>query len=263
MKLRKNLFMLPYLFWLLLFVILPLILIVVQSLIGTDGQLTLANFVSFFTSGTYLSMTVNSFIYALIVTVITLVVSYPVAYILTKLKHSQFFLLLIILPTWINVLLKAYAFIGLFSQSGWINQFLGIFGIGPTQLLFTDFAFIFVASYIEIPFMILPIFNSLKTINGEYIHAANDLGATRFQTFTKVIWPLSLDGVKSGIQSIFIPTLSLFMITRLIGGNRVITLGTAIEQHFLTTMNWGMGSTIGVILMIIMIASMKLTNGSK
>ncbi|WP_056974838.1 ABC transporter permease [Holzapfeliella floricola] len=263
MKLRKNLFMLPYLFWLLLFVILPLILIVVQSLIGTDGQLTLANFVSFFTSGTYLSMTVNSFIYALIVTVITLVISYPVAYILTKLKHSQFFLLLIILPTWINVLLKAYAFIGLFSQSGWINQFLGIFGIGPTQLLFTDFAFIFVASYIEIPFMILPIFNSLKTINGEYIHAANDLGATRFQTFTKVIWPLSLDGVKSGIQSIFIPTLSLFMITRLIGGNRVITLGTAIEQHFLTTMNWGMGSTIGVILMIIMIASMKLTNGSK
>ncbi|MEJ6348245.1 ABC transporter permease [Holzapfeliella sp. He02] len=263
MKLRKNLFMLPYLFWILLFVILPLILIVVQSLFGTDGQFTLTNFVSFFTSGTYLSMTVNSFIYALIVTVITLVISYPVAYILTKLKHSQFFLLLIILPTWINVLLKAYAFIGLFSQSGWVNQFLGVFGIGPTQLLFTDFAFIFVASYIEIPFMILPIFNSLKTINGEYIHAANDLGATRFQTFTKVIWPLSLDGVKSGIQSIFIPTLSLFMITRLIGGNRVITLGTAIEQHFLTTMNWGMGSTIGVILMVIMIASMKLTNGSK
>ena len=103
--------------------------------------------------------------------------------------------------------------------------FLVSFGIAPMQILFTDFSFIFVASYIEIPFMILPIFNALDDLDENIVNASKDLGANDWQTFTKVIFPLSLNGVRSGVQSVFIPSLSLFMLTRLIGGNRVITLG--------------------------------------
>ena len=115
----------------------------------------------------------------------------------------------------------------------------------------------------EIPFMILPIFNVLDDLDPNLIHASRDLGASPWQTFTKVIFPLSMNGVRSGVQAVFIPSLSLFMLTRLIGGNRVITLGTAIEQHFLTTQNWGMGSTIGVVLILAMLAVMWLTKERK
>lgn len=171
--------------------------------------------------------------------------------------------MLIILPTWVNLLLKAYAFIGIFSQHGSINQFLEFLGLGTQQILFTDFSFIAVAAYIEIPFMILPIFNALDDLDKNLINASRDLGATSWQTFSKVIFPLSMNGVRSGVQAVFIPSLSLFMLTRLIGGNRVITLGTAIEQHFLTTQNWGMGSTIGVVLILAMLLIMWMTKERK
>lgn len=255
----KNLFMLPYLLWIFLFVILPILLIIWYSLTDANQHFTLNNFVLFFHNGTFLKMMLNSFWYAFLITLITLLISYPAAYFLTKVKNSQFWLLLIILPTWINLLLKAYAFIGILSNNGLVNQFLQLFGIGPVNILFTDFAFIFVATYIEIPFMILPIYSTIKDINPAVIQASEDLGASRWQTFRYVLWPLSWPGVESGIQAIFIPSLSLFMLTRLIGGNRVITLGTAIEEYFMTTMNWNMGATIGVVLIVLMIIVMLIT----
>jgi spermidine/putrescine transport system permease protein len=136
-------------------------------------------------------------------------------------------------------------------------------GIGEQQILFTDFSFVFVAVYIFIPFMILPIFNSLDKLNPTLIDASRDLGASAWTTFRRVIWPLTLNGVKSGIQVVFIPALSLFMITRLIAGNKVITLGTAIEQQFLVTQNWGMGSTIAVFLILFMFIIMLITHGKE
>ncbi|HCS97858.1 MAG TPA: spermidine/putrescine ABC transporter permease, partial [Enterococcus faecalis] len=165
--------------------------------------------------------------------------------------------------TWVNLLLKAYAFIGIFSIHGSINQFMSFMGLGTHQILFTDFSFLFVATYIEIPFMIMPIFNALEEMNPSLISASRDLGASSAETFRRVIFPLSLKRVKSGVQAVFIPSLSLFMLTRLIGGNRVITLGTAIEEHFLVTQNWGMGSTIGVILIVAMFIVMLLTGEKK
>ncbi len=176
-----------------------------------------------------------------------------------KTKHKQLWLLLIILPTWVNLLLKAYAFLGLFGTYGAVNALFEALGIGTKQLLFTDFSFVFVSVYIFIPFMILPIFNALEKLNPSLIDAARDLGANEWTTFRRVIFPLTLDGVKAGCQAVFIPSLSLFMLTRLIAGNRVITLGTAVEQHFLVTQNWGMGATIAVFLMIAMASIMALT----
>lgn len=259
---RKNTnvaFYIPYTLWLLLFVIAPMLLIFYQSFFDINGHFTFSNYVNYFQSGTYLAMTFNSVWYAFLITAVTLLISYPAAYILHYMKHKQLWLLLIILPTWINLLLKAYAFIGIFGRDGGLNNFLGLFGVAPQQLLFTDAAFIFVAAYIEIPFMILPIFNGIEELDEGLINASRDLGASPWQTFTKVTWPLTMSGVKSGVQAVFIPSLSLFMLTRLIGGNRVITLGTAIEEHFLTTMNWGMGSTIGVVLIVAMFIIMFLT----
>lgn len=260
---KKATYLIPYLLWIGLFVIAPMALIVYQSFFNITGHFTLMNYEQYLTNGVYLKMTFNSILYALIITLSTLIISYPTALLLNRLKNKQLWLLLIILPTWINLLLKTYAFIGLFSQNGSVNDFLRFVGIGSHQILFTDASFIFVAAYIEIPFMILPIFNSLAELNPSMINASHDLGANSWQTFRRVILPLTMPGVKAGSQAIFIPSLSLFMITRLIGGNRVITLGTAIEEHFLVTQNWGMGSTIGVILILAMFIVMYLTRDRK
>ena len=261
LKKRKLIFFIPYLIWLSLFVIAPIILITIYAFKGEHG-FTLSNFIQFFTNGTFLRMTLNSFWYAFLITGLTLLISYPTAYILSRMKNQQFWLLLIILPTWINLLLKAYAFIGIFGKHGLVNNFLSLFGIGPANILFTNIAFIFVAAYIELPFMILPIYNAICDVDPAVLQAASDLGANKWQSFKRILWPLSKSGVLAGIEAVFIPSLSLFMLTRLIGGNRVITLGTAIEQYFMTTMNWPMGSTIGVILIFLIIIVMITTSSS-
>jgi spermidine/putrescine transport system permease protein len=261
-RMTRSWYMLPYTLWMVFFVIAPIVLVVYYSFLNIDGQFSLINYQKFFTP-VYLKMTLSSFWYAFLITLFSLLVAYPTAYLLTKTRHKQLWLLLIIVPSWINLLLKAYAFLGIFGTYGVSNQLLEAIGIGTQQILFTDFSFIFVSVYIFIPFMILPIFNSLNELNPTLIDAANDLGASKWTTFTRVIFPLTIEGVKSGIQVVFIPALSLFMLTRLIAGNRVITLGTAIEQHFLVTQDWGMGATIAVFLILIMFAIMAVTGNRK
>lgn len=251
-------YLLPYYLWIVLFVITPIALVLYFSFFDLSGNLTLDNYQNFFSS-VYLRLTLSSFWYAFLITLISLLVAYPTAYWLTKTKHKNLWLLLIIIPSWINLLLKAYAFIGIFGLYGPANNLLASIGSERLQILFTDFSFIFVSVYIFIPFMVLPIFNSLDRINPALIDASRDLGASPWTTFTRVIFPLAINGVKAGIQVVFIPALSLFVITRLIAGNKVITLGTAIEQQFLVTQNWGMGSTIAVFLILFMIIIMMAT----
>lgn len=258
----RAFYLVPYLLWILLFVIAPILLILYYSFFDIEGHLSLVNYEKFFTP-VYLKMALSSFWYAFLITAFTLLISYPTAYLLTKSRHKQLWLLLIILPTWINLLLKAYAFLGIFGTFGPANSFLEWIGIGQKQILFTDFSFLFVSTYIFIPFMILPIYNALEELNPVFMDAARDLGASKWTTFRRVVFPLTLDGVKSGCQAVFIPSLSLFMITRLIAGNRVITLGTAIEEHFLVTQDWGMGSTIAVFLIIAMVVIMIVTGNRK
>lgn len=258
----RFLYSVPYFIWILLFVIAPIALVVYYSFFDISGDFTFVNYKNFF-SPVYLKLAVSSFWYAFLITLFSLLVAYPTAYFLTKTKNKQLWLLLIIIPSWINLLLKTYAFIGIFGLYGPINAFLGLFGISEKQILFTDFSFIFVSVYIFIPFMILPIFNSLDKLNPALIDASRDLGANSWTTFRRVIWPMTINGVKSGVQVVFIPALSLFMITRLIAGNKVITLGTAIEQHFLVTQNWGMGSTLAVFLTLAMFLIMAITRNEK
>lgn len=246
-----------YYAWIFLFVIAPIALLFFRSFKDIYGNFTLDNYRNYFENGNYLLMTLNSFLTAFMITAIALLVGYPFAYFLTNVKHKDFYLLLVILPTWINLLLKAYSFIGLLNKNGWIATFLGL---GEKGILFTNPAFILVASYVELPFMILPIFRSLESIPKQYVIASKDLGANGYQTFRRIILPLSMDGVIAGIQAVFIPSLSLFLITRIIGGNKIITLGTAVEEHYLITQNWGMGSTIGLILIGLMFIVMSILN---
>lgn len=258
----RVVYLLPYYLWIALFVVAPVLLVLYYSFFDVNGNFTLVNYANFMTA-IYWKMTLSSFWYALLITMFSLLVAYPAAYCLTRTKHKQLWLLLIILPTWINLLLKTYAFIGIFGTQGPINRLLGVFGIGEQQLLFTGFSFVFVAVYIFIPFMILPIFNALEGISPSLLAAARDLGASRWTAFRRVVFPLTLGGVRSGCMAVFIPALSLFMITRLIAGNKVITLGTAIEQHFLVTQDWGMGATVAVFLIVAMIIFMLLFSGGR
>ncbi|ORN93787.1 spermidine/putrescine ABC transporter permease, partial [Staphylococcus aureus] len=201
-------------------------------------------------------------LYVALITIITLAISYPAAYYITRSKFQNILLMIMIIPTWINLLLKTYAFIGLLSHDGVINQFFHLFNLPSFNLLFTTGAFLVVASYIYIPFMILPIFNSMKAIPNNLLQASSDLGASPFYTFRKVIMPLTKEGVMTGIQVTFIPSLSLFMITRLIAGNKVINIGTAIEEQFLTIQNYGMGSTIAIFLIVFMAFILIITKSS-
>lgn len=258
-KSKNRWLALPYYIWLAIFVITPIVLLFYRSFFNIQGQFTFDNYLYFFTSKNYLIMTLSSVVTALIITVITFVIAYPMAYFLTKTKHKDLWVLLIILPTWINLLLKIYAFIGILSQTGFVVSWLNSMGFNHPQLLFTNTAFVLVAVYVELPFMVQPIFNSINEIPISLIEASHDLGATPMQILRRIILPLSSRGIRSGVQAVFIPSLSLFMLTRLIGGNRVITLGTAVEQHFLVTQNWGMGATIGIVLMVMMVIVMLLT----
>lgn len=258
-KKTRSFFMIPYVVWMLLFVVFPLLLIVYYSFRDLDGNFTFENYRIFFSS-TYVVMTLYSFWYAFLITLICLVISYPLAFVISKSKYKEIILLLIILPTWINILLKTYAFLGLFGEYGTVNNVLEYLGIGTQSLLFNSFSFVFVSSYIFLPFMLLPIYNSVVGINKNLIEASYDLGADFKTTFRKIILPLSINGVKTGIQVTFIPALSLFMITRLVAGNKIINLGTAIEEHFIVTQNWGLGSTIAVFLTVVMGIIMIVTN---
>ena len=258
-KKTRSFFMIPYVLWMLLFVVFPLLLIVYYSFRDLDGNFTFENYRIFFSS-TYVVMTLYSFWYAFLITLICLVISYPLAFVISKSKYKEIILLLIILPTWINILLKTYAFLGLFGEYGTVNNVLEYLGIGTQSLLFNSFSFVFVSSYIFLQFMLLPIYNSVVGINKNLIEASYDLGADFKTTFRKIILPLSINGVKTGIQVTFIPALSLFMITRLVAGNKIINLGTAIEEHFIVTQNWGLGSTIAVFLTVVMGIIMIVTN---
>lgn len=255
-KKYQKLSMIYYL-WIVVFIVAPILLLLYQSFFDIDGNFTLSNYIAYFSNRNYIIMTFNSFLTAFLITSFTLLWAYPFSYFLTQAKHKDLILLLVILPTWINLILKAYAFIGLFNKNGLIAGFLSLASQG---ILFTNPAFILVASYVELPFMILPIFRSIDSIPKEYIIASKDLGASGIQTFKKIILPLSMDGVIAGFQAVFIPSLSLFLITRIIGGNKIITLGTAVEENYLVTQNWGMGSTIGLVLIFIMFVVISILN---
>lgn len=258
----------PYGLFLALFVVIPMLLILFYAFTEEiDGVLTFtfSNFLNFFTSTAKLSTLLMSFTVAIISTTICLAIAYPVAYILarSKLRRRNVLLMLFILPMWINFLLRVLAMQMLLSNTGIINALLGFFGLPAQRIMYTKGAILIGMVYDYLPFMILPIYNVMSKIDKDVIEAAQDLGATVFVTFRKIIVPLSLPGVISGVTMVFIPSMSEFVVADILGGSKILLLGNVIEQEFNLSNNWNLGSGLSIVLMVFILISMAVMNRSK
>ena len=260
MRNKLSWFAVPYVVWMALFVVAPIIMVVIYAFSTADGGFTLANFTRM---GTYAVVFTRSFKLALIATLVCLLIGYPISYIMSK-EGRQFQrvgMVLIMLPMWMNFLLRTYSWMFLLEKRGLINSFLGLFGIGPFQMINTQGAIVLGMVYNFLPFMILPILSVLEKIDPKVIEAAQDLGANSFTVFRRVTFPLSLPGVLSGVTMVFIPSVSTFVISRLLGGGKSLLLGDLIEMQFMgTTYNPWLGSAIALVMMVIVLVCMAIMN---
>lgn len=257
----------PYIFWMALFIIIPLILIVVFSVtIGEeDGfanlEFSLEHFQRFFDSK-YLSILSISVGLALKATMATLVVGYPMAMIIanSRPKKRNILIFLLVIPMWMNFLLRTYAWLSLLGKNGIINHFIRLLGFKPLNLVYNDGAVLMGMVYNFLPFMILPIYSVLMKLDKNLIEAAEDLGANKLTVFRKIILPLSIPGVVSGITMVFMPAMSTFVISRLLGGGQYLLIGNLIEQEFLWVGDWHFGSAISVVMIVLILVTMAITN---
>lgn len=256
MKIKKSTASI-YLLWAFIFVVVSLLMVLYFAFTNGDGKFTFDNF-SRFLSKRNLYTLVKSLKIALITTTICLIIGYPVAYIISKFKfkYRNMAMMLILIPMWMNFLLRTYAWVTILSKNGILNNFLKFIGLKPWDILFTEKAVILGMVYNFLPFMILPIYTILEKMDHSLIEAAEDLGCNKVDSFRKVTLPLSLPGILSGISMVFIPAISTFEITALLGGNKSNLIGNIIEQQFTVTGDWNYGSAISVVLMIFLVISL-------
>jgi len=243
-----------------LFVVAPIIMIVIYAFSSADGGFTLANFS---TMGDYTVVFLRSFKLALIATLICLLIGYPVAYMLSKEgpKFQRLAMVLIMLPMWMNFLLRTYSWMAILEKNGLLNQFFALFGLGPFQMINTQGAVVLGMVYNYLPFMILPIYSVIMKLDHSLIEAAYDLGANTAVVFRRVILPLSLPGVLSGITMVFVPSVSTFAISTMLGGGKVLLLGDLIEQQFLGgAYDPQLGAAIALVMMVIVVLCMWVMN---
>lgn len=258
MKLKA--FSVPYLVWMAVFIVVPLLMVVYFAVTNDSGEFTLEYLSDV---GQYANIFMRSIWLAIIATVICLIMGYPVAYLLSRMdKHKQGTMLMIVmLPMWMNFLLRTYAWMTLLGNNGIINQLLGLIGLGPFKLINTEGAVVLGMVYNYLPFMILPLYSVMEKIDKSVIEAATDLGCNSFNTMFRVIFPLSLPGVTSGITMVFVPAISTFIISRMLGGGSNLLIGDLIEMQFLgNSYNPHLGAAISMVLMVIILVIMTVMN---
>ncbi|WP_050635448.1 ABC transporter permease [Candidatus Stoquefichus sp. SB1] len=254
----------PYCFWLFVLTIVPMLLIAFYAFTSkgteiTTFQFTLDNFFKFM-DPIFLSVLMRSLVLGILTTMICFLIGYPIAYMIAKCKESTqtLLILLITIPTWINLLMRTYAWMSILSNNGIINNLLQSMGLGRIHMMYTDFAVVIGMVYNFLPFMILPIHTSLTNMDQSLTEASMDLGASRVQTFFKVTFRLSLSGVLTGITMVFLPAISAFVIPKMLGGGQYSLIGNFIEQQFITVGNWHFGSAVSLVLATIVIVLMAL-----
>lgn len=250
----------PYIVWSAIFIVVPLVIMFYFALTDANGVFTLSNIASL---GRYKKAFAISIVYAAISTVITLILAYPMAYFMTKLKVSsqRMIMLIVMLPMWTNFLIRTYSWISILANTGIINTLLGKLGIGPLKLINTPGAVILGMVYDFIPYMILPIYSVMSKIDNSLLEASEDLGANTFNKFKKVIFPLSRPGVISGITMVFVPSVSTFYISQKLGGNKTMLVGDTIEYFFnLGPDYYNIASAISLILMVLIMVSLLVMN---
>ena len=252
----------PYVLWSFLLIVLPLALILLYSITTGDNSLitihfTLDNFRKI-SDPIYLNVFIKSLQMGLITMGVCLVLAYPMAYIISKFDESSqnILILLVTIPMWINTLLRTYAWISLLSDNGIINSLFKLLGLNQQTMMYTNFSVVMGLVCGLLPFMVIPIHTSLAKMDHSLVEAASDLGANRFQTFTKVILKLSLPGVINGVSMVFLLSISSFVIPQLLGGHQFVLIGNLIENQFISVGDWNFGSSISVILAVIILAMM-------
>ena len=272
MKNKLSRLTIPYVIWMALFVVAPIIMVVIYAFSSADGGFTLSNFAKM---GTYAVVFTRSFKLAIIATIICLLIGYPVSYIMSKEgpRFQRIAMVLIMLPMWMNFLLRTYSWMSILENNGLLNQLFqkiglialynNIFGtdIQFFRMINTQGAVVLGMVYNYLPFMILPIYSVIVKMDNSLIEAARDLGANTFNVFRRVILPLSLPGVLSGITMVFVPYVSTFAISKMLGGGTELLLGDLIEQQFLGgAYNPQLGAAISLVMMIIVVICMVVMN---
>lgn len=251
----------PYLIWIIGFILLPLIMILYYAFTNGDGSFTLS-YITAIADETNRKAMGLSLRLGIICTIVCLVLSYPLAMILNnrKIKNQGLVVFIFMLPMWMNFMLRILAWKLLLSKNGIFNSVLHTLGLGSFNILYSPTAVILGMVYDYLPFMLLPIYNSMVRIRKDIIEAAQDLGASNITVFFKIIVPLTLSGVVSGIVMVFVPALTSFAISDILGGGKVLLVGNVIEQDFMQGMQWNAGSALSFVLMIFVFLSMALVN---
>ena len=260
LKNKQKLLATPYFFWAVAFIIIPILMVFYYGFIDSAGHFTMQNILAI-ASPEHSKALFLSIRLSLVSTLICLLLAYPLAMILANksVNQNQFIVLIFILPMWMNFLLRTLAWQTLLEKTGVINSVLRFLSLPTLDIINTDAAIILGMVYNFLPFMVLPIFNSLSRMDQDLINAARDLGANNIKTFCRIIFPLSLPGVISGITMVVVPALTTFVISSLLGGSKILLIGNVIEQEFTQASNWNLGSGLSMVLMLFIILSMIVT----
>ena len=271
-KSKRSLLAVPYVVWMALFVVAPIVMVVIYAFSTAGGGFTLDNFTRM---GTYTVIFTRSFKLAIIATLVCLLIGYPLSYIMAREgpRFQRVGMMLIMLPMWVNFLLRTYSWMSILENNGLINQFFSAIGLFDLinavfgtdiqyfHMIGTQGAVVLGMVYNYLPFMILPIYSVIVKLDNSLLEAARDLGANSTAVFRKVIFPLSLPGILSGVTMVFVPSVSTFAISRLLGGGTQMLLGDLIEQQFLGgAYNPHLGSAIALVMMLIVIVCMWVMN---
>ena len=249
----------PYILWAAIFIVVPLLIVVYYSFTDADGNFTFENILQLKDYAETFRISIE---YSVIATLITLEISYPFAYVMSrKSEYTQkIMMMLVMLPMWMNLLIRTYSWMNILERNGIINNFLGLFGIEPLKMIGTPGAVIFGMVYNYIPYMILPIFTVMSKIDKSVLEAAEDLGSNSISKLRRVILPLSIPGVVSGITMVFVPSVSTFYISQKLGGGKIMLIGDTIERQMQTAYNYNLGAAISLVLMIMILVSLAVMN---
>lgn len=249
----------PYALWMAVFIVAPLLIVFYYAFTDASGAFSLSSIQSL---GRYTDTILRSVYFGLLATVICLVLAYPLAWIFSKTKSGtqKVLVMLIMIPMWMNFILRTYSIMVLFEETGIINNFLRGLGLTPLHLINTSGAVIFGMVYNYVPFMILPLYTTMTKLDHKYLEAARDLGANGFQVLKDVMLPLTKSGIVSGVTMVFVPSVSTFYISQKLGGGRYTLIGDVIEMQFQTAYNYHLGAAISLILMIFILISLAVMN---
>ncbi len=249
----------PHIVWMVLFIVAPMLFVLYFAFTDADGRFSLSNIS---TLSQYGNVFVLSIAFALIATVVCLLIGYPLAYFMarSKPKTQKLLMVLIMLPMWCNLLIRTYALMALLDNGGLLNSFLESMGLDKLHIVGSDFGVILGMVYDFLPYMVLPIFTSITKLDNRYIEAAHDLGCNNIQTMTKVVLPLTASGIISGVTMVFVPSISTFYISQKLGAGKIDLIGDTIERLFQNTSTYNVGAVISLVMMILILISVWIMN---